>query len=64
MCRPGTLRVGMRQRGSTSFKNSQSAAADQLIALVRLLARQAAAEFAVRTAVPASTTNTKPEDRK
>jgi len=54
----------MRQRGSTSFKNSQSAAADQLIALVRLLARQAAAEFAVRTPVPASTTNPKPEDRK
>jgi hypothetical protein len=54
----------MHHRGSTSFKNSQSAAADQLIALVRLLARQAAAEFAVRTPVPASTTNPKPEDRK
>jgi hypothetical protein len=38
----------MRERGSTSVNNSQSAAADPLIALVRLLARQAAAEFAAR----------------
>jgi hypothetical protein len=38
----------MRQRGSTSVKNGQFAAADPLIALVRLLARQAAAEFAAR----------------
>ena len=53
----------MRQRGSTSVKNSQSAAADPLIALVRLLARQAAAEFAVRAPVPARASNLKQEDR-
>jgi len=64
ICRLAIFRVGMHQRGSTSTKNSQSAAADQLIALVRLLARQAAVEFAVRTPVPALTTNPKPEDRK
>ena len=53
----------MRQRGSTSVNNSQFAAADSLIALVRLLARQAAAEFAIRAPVPASTSNLKQEDR-
>jgi len=52
----------MRQRGSTSVKNSQSAGADFLIALVRLLARQAAAEFAVRTPVPPDT-NLEQDDR-
>jgi hypothetical protein len=35
----------MRQRDSTSVRAGQSAAADPLIALVRLLARQAAADF-------------------
>jgi hypothetical protein len=53
----------MRQRGSTSVNNSQSAAADPLIALVRLLARQAAVEFAVRAPVSAPTSNFKQEDR-
>jgi hypothetical protein len=53
----------MRQRGSTRVKNGQSAAADPLIALVRLLARQAAAEFAVHAAAPAETSNLKPQDR-
>jgi hypothetical protein len=38
----------MRQPGSTSIKSSQSAAPDALIALVRLLARQAAREFVVQ----------------
>jgi hypothetical protein len=53
----------MRQRGSTSVKNGQSGAADPLIALVRLLARQAAAEFAVHAPAPAETSNLKTEDR-
>jgi hypothetical protein len=51
----------MGQRDSTSVNNSQSAVADALIALVRLLARQAAAEFAVGAPVP--TSNLKQEDR-
>jgi hypothetical protein len=37
----------MRQTGSTSTKSRQPAGADALIALVRLLARQAAREFAL-----------------
>jgi hypothetical protein len=53
----------MRQRGSTSIKNSRSPAADPLIALVRLLARQAAAEFAVLAPAPAETSNLKAEHR-
>jgi len=53
----------MRQRGSTSVKNRQSAAAGPLIALVRLLARLAAAEFAVRASAPAETSNLEQEDR-
>jgi hypothetical protein len=53
----------MRQRDSTSINNSQSAAAVQLIALVRLLARQAAAEFAIRAPAPAPLSNPKQEDR-
>jgi hypothetical protein len=52
----------MRQRGSTSVKNGQSAAADPLIALVRLLARQAAAEFALHASAQTETSNLKPED--
>jgi hypothetical protein len=52
----------MRQRDSTSVTNSQSAAADALIVLVRLLARQAAAEF-VHAPAPAETSNLKAEDR-
>jgi hypothetical protein len=50
----------MRQRDSASVNNSQSPAADVLIALVRLLARQAAAEFASAAPVPAER---KSEDR-
>jgi len=53
----------MGQRDSTSVNNSQSPAADALIALVRLLARQAAAEFASAAPVPADTNKHKPEDR-
>jgi hypothetical protein len=53
----------MRQRDSTSVNNSQFAAAGPLIALVRLLARQAAADFAVRAPVPAPTGNLEQEDR-
>jgi len=50
----------MRQRDSTSVNKGQSAAADVLIALVRLLARQAAAEFASAAPVPADTSKRKP----
>jgi hypothetical protein len=53
----------MRQHGSTSVKTGQCAAAGPLIALVRLLARQAAAEFAACTPTPAEDNNLKPEDR-
>ena len=57
------IRIVMRQRGSTSVKNSQSAATDPLIALARLLARQAAAEFAVLAPAPAETSKLKAEHR-
>jgi len=53
----------MGQRESTSVTNSQSPAEDALIALVRLLARQAAAEFAIGAPVPAPTSNLKQKDR-
>jgi hypothetical protein len=53
----------MRERDSTSANNSPSATADPLIALVRLLARQAAAELAVRAPIPPETSNLKQEDR-
>jgi hypothetical protein len=52
----------MRQRGPTSIKNGQSAAADPLIELARLT-HQAAAEFAVHPSAPAETSNLKAEDR-
>jgi hypothetical protein len=51
----------MRQRDSTSVKNSQSASA--LIALVRLLARQAAAEFAARAPAQREASTDQPEER-
>jgi hypothetical protein len=55
----------MRQRGSTSIKSGQSAAPDALIALVRLLARQAAREFVVQApALPDSQKHPQPGDRK
>jgi hypothetical protein len=53
----------MRQSDSTSIKNSQSASADALIALVRLLARQAAAEFAVHASAAPETGDLRPEGR-
>jgi hypothetical protein len=53
----------MRQRDSTSVKNGQSASTDPLIAPVRLLARQAAAEFAGNAPVPDGAGNLKPEVR-
>jgi hypothetical protein len=59
------IRVVMRQRGSTSIKSGQSAAPDALIALVRLLARQAAREFVVQApALPDSQKHPQPGDRK
>jgi hypothetical protein len=53
----------MGQRESTSVNNSQSPAADALIALVRLLARQDAAEFVVGAPAPNPTSNLKQKDR-
>jgi hypothetical protein len=53
----------MRHRGSTSVKTSQSGVTDPLLALVRLLARQAAAEFAARAPLPAEDSKLKAEDR-
>jgi hypothetical protein len=53
----------MRQCGSTSVKTSQSQATDPLIALVRLLARQTAAEFAAYAPLPAEDSKLKAEDR-
>jgi hypothetical protein len=53
----------MAQRGSTSVKNGQSQSADLLIALVRLLARQAAADFVSAAPVAAEPFNHKPENR-
>jgi len=44
--------VGMRRPDSTSIKSSPSAGPDALIALVRLLARHAAREFALHAPVP------------
>jgi len=53
----------MRERGSTSVKNAQSQSAGPLIALVRLLARQAAAEVASANTVPVETSKREPGDR-
>jgi len=46
----------MRRRESTSIKSSPSAGPDVLIALVRLLARQAARETASQGAAPSDDT--------
>ena len=54
----------MRQGDSTAVKPGQSAAADPLIAIVRLLARQAAAEFAAHAPLPTEDNKLKAEDRK
>jgi hypothetical protein len=54
----------MRQCDSSSAKSSQSAAPDALIAIVRLLARQAAREFVGQpSAPPASPNQSQPVDR-
>jgi hypothetical protein len=53
----------MRQRDSTSVKNSQSGSAEPLIALVRLLARQAAAEFAAGAPAQREASTDPPEER-
>jgi hypothetical protein len=53
----------MRQTGSISTKSGQSAGLDALIALVRLLARQAAREFVLHAPVP-SDASPHPQDRK
>jgi len=53
----------MRRRDSTSTKSSPSAGPDALIALVRLLARQAAHEFVVQGPAPPDT-SPHPQDRK
>lgn len=53
----------MRQHGSTSVKTGQCAAAGPVIALVRLLARQAAAEFAACAPAPAEDNKLKAQDR-
>jgi hypothetical protein len=55
--------VGMRERGSTSIESSRAAAPDALIALVRLLARQAAGDFVLHTPTPPDT-SLHPQDRK
>jgi hypothetical protein len=44
----------MRGRDSTSVKNSSSVGLDALIALVRLLAREAARDFVVQATAPES----------
>jgi hypothetical protein len=54
----------MGNRGSTSVKNDQSRLADLLIALVRLVARQAAADFVSTAPVPAEISQYQPENRK
>jgi hypothetical protein len=62
LCADPPIWVGMRQTGSTSIKSSQPAGPDALIALVRLLARQAAREFAAQG--PAPSHSKQPGDRK
>ena len=53
----------MRQRGSTSIKSSQSAAPDAVLALVRLLARHAAREFALHAPAPSDKKQPAPGDQ-
>jgi hypothetical protein len=53
----------MGKRGSTSVKDGQSQSTDLLTALVRLLARQAAADFVSAAPVPAETSKHEPENR-
>jgi hypothetical protein len=53
----------MRPREPIPTKSSPSAASDALIALVRLLARQAAREFAHHLPVPSDKKQLQPGDR-
>jgi hypothetical protein len=53
----------MRENGSTSVKNGQSQSTGLLIALVRLLARQAAADFVSAPPLPAEASKPEPENR-
>jgi hypothetical protein len=55
----------MRQCDSISAKSSQFAASDALIAIVRLLARQAAREFVVQaSALPGRQKQSQPDDQR
>ena len=58
------MRVVMREPGSASIESGRSAAPDALIALVRLLARQAAREFALHAPALSDNKQLQPEDRK
>jgi hypothetical protein len=53
----------MREPVSTSVKTGHSRSADLLIELVRLLARQAAADFVSAAPVPADIGKHQPENR-
>ena len=48
------MRADMRQGNSISVESSECAAPNALIALVRLLARQAARDFVVQASAPDS----------
>jgi hypothetical protein len=54
----------MRQEGSTSTESGLAAGSDALIALVRLLARETAREFAAQAPAPSSSTRPQPGDRR
>jgi hypothetical protein len=54
----------MQQRGPASDKSSPSAGRDALMALVRVLARQAAREFAAAEQALSDNKQPKPGDRK
>jgi hypothetical protein len=54
----------MRRRETTSTKSSSCVGPDALIALVRLLARQAAREFAMHAPAHAAKSSPEPGDRK
>jgi hypothetical protein len=54
----------MRKAGSTFIESNPSAGIDALIALVRLLARQAAREFAAQGPAPSDSKQSQPGDRR
>jgi hypothetical protein len=54
----------MRRQPSTSTDSSPFGGPDALIALVRLLARQAAREFAAQAQAPSDNKQSQPGDRK